>query len=131
MQKYSQIVLRFGIGAVVIWFSLQQLTNPSEWVSFLPSWIDVFPFSAITFIYLNSWFELIFGILLIAGLYTRVTALLLALHMLGIIFSLGYNSIAVRDFGIFIALTSIFLHGPSDWSADQSLKRRKVNTSIS
>lgn len=125
MRNLSSVVLRVGIGAVIIYFGLQQLNDQSAWIAYLPSWIKSVPISQINFIYWNGWFELVFGILLVVGFYTRIVAFFLALHLLSIVFTVGYNEIGVRDFGIFIALVSIFLHGPSNWSADESLERNK------
>ncbi len=119
MQNLSGVVLRVGLGIVVIWFGLQQLTDTISWISYLPSWTNNLPLSQMSFIYLNGWFEVCFGILLIVGFYTRIVAGALSLHLLGIVFSLGYNSIAVRDFGLTIALASISLYGPSKWSLDE------------
>ena len=111
MQTWSQTVLRVGISLVIVWFGLQQLSDPSGWIAYLPSWAENLPISEISFVYINGWFELIFGILLLLGFYTKIIAFLLSLHLLSIIFSVGYNEIGVRDFGIFIALVSIFLYG--------------------
>jgi uncharacterized membrane protein YphA (DoxX/SURF4 family) len=102
-------VLRIGISLVVLWFGTQQLLSPENWTGFLPSFIDSLPLSQITFIYLNGLFEIIASLLLILNIWKKVVSALLALHMLGIVFTLGYNAIAVRDFAIFIALLSIFL----------------------
>lgn len=119
MRNLSSVVLRVGIGAVIIWFSLQQLSDPSSWITYLPSWIESVPVSQINFIYLNGWFELVLGIFLIMGFYTRIVAFFLSLHLLSIVLTVGYNEIGVRDFGIFVGLVSIFLHGRSNWSADE------------
>lgn len=119
MQKYSSTVLRIGIGLVIIYFSSQQFINPSSWISFLPSWTTSLPISQIQFVYLNAYFELIFGILLIIGFYIRIVAALLTLHMLGIVLSIGYNPTGMRDFGIFIALLSISLHEVNHLSVDK------------
>ncbi len=123
--KYSQIVLRIGLGLVVLWFGLQQGMHPAQWTSFLPAWTTTLPISQLTFIYLNSWFEICFGILLIAGFYTWIIAGILALHMLGIVLSLGYNAIAVRDAGLTVALAAIFLHGESLWSLDEYFRKKQ------
>ena len=119
MQKISPIILRVGIGAVIIWFGLQQLGNPSPWIGFLPLWTKSLPISQLSFVYLNGWFELISGILLIAGFFTQLVAGLLTLHLLGIVCSVGYSATGVRDLGITIALLSIFLHGTNSWSLDE------------
>lgn len=119
MQKYSSTVLRIGIGLVILYFSSQQFMNPASWTSFLPSWTNSLPISQIQFIYLNAWFELIFGILLIVGFYTRIVSAFLVLHMLGIVFSIGYNPTGMRDFGLFVALLSISLHEVNHLSVDK------------
>ena len=111
MKNSSLLVLRVGIGAVIIWFALQQLGNPSAWVFYLPAFTQSLPISQIGFIYLNVWFELTFGILMIVGFFTRIVAFFLALHMLGIVFTIGYDATGVRDFGLAVALISIFLYG--------------------
>ncbi|OGI68677.1 hypothetical protein A3A05_03260 [Candidatus Nomurabacteria bacterium RIFCSPLOWO2_01_FULL_41_12] len=113
MQKWSQIVLRVGIGLVIIYFGLQQVSDPTGWITYLPLWIKDIPISEINFIYFNGWFELIFGTLLVLGFYTRIVSFFLSLHLLSIVYTVGYNEIGVRDFGIFVAILAIFLHGPS------------------
>lgn len=126
MQKYSTLILRIGISLVILYFSSQQFANPSSWVSFLPSWTENMPVSQIKFIYLNASFELIFGIILFVGFYTRIVATLLAFHILCIVISIGYNPTGVRDFGIFIALVSIALNEKSSWSLDELLSKKTI-----
>src|SRR3989338_3965153 len=89
MLALSPIVLRIGIGLVIMWFGLQQIANPSGWVVYLPEFTKSLPISQINFVLLNGYFELVFGALLIAGFYLRIVALLLALHMAGIVLSVG------------------------------------------
>lgn len=123
MRKLSLVVLRVGIGAVMIWFALQQLSDPSSWVFYLPAWTKSLPVSQIGFVYLNAWFELTFGTLMIMGFYTRIVAFFLAIHLFGIVFTLGYNQTGVRDFGLSIALLAISLYGTSSWSLDEYFER--------
>ncbi len=91
------------------------------WTSFLPDWISMFGLSQITFVYLNGFMEVILGLLLLLGFFVRISSLILAIHMLGIIFSLGYDTIAVRDFGIFVALVSIFINGADSLSLENKI----------
>ena len=114
MQTWSFIILRIGIGLVIIYFGLQQVSDPSGWIAYLPAWVKILPISEMNFIYLNGYFELIFGTLLVLGFYTKIISFLLSLHLLSIVYTVGYNEIGVRDFGIFIALVSIFLHEQSN-----------------
>ena len=125
MQKFSLLILRVGIGAVIIWFALQQLSNPSFWTTYLPEFTKSLQISQTTFIYLNAWFELTFGTLMILGFYTRIVSFFLAIHMLGIVFSIGYDATGIRDFGLFIALVSIYSYGPSTWSLDEFFEKKK------
>ncbi len=66
----------------------------------------------------NGAFEIIFGLCLLLGYFTQVTALFLALHMLDITFTVGYTSIGVRDFGLAVATISVFLYGSDMWCLD-------------
>ncbi len=125
MEKYSSIVLRVGIGAVMIWFGSQQLLHPAMWTGFLPEFTKSLSISQITFIYLNGWFEIVAGILLVIGFYTRIVAFFLSLHMLGIVLSVGYGATGVRDFGLAIALISLFFQGEGAWSADRFFTKKQ------
>jgi len=64
--------------------------------------------SAVTLVHLNGVFEIIFGTALLLGFFTQLSAFLLALHMLDITFTVGFDSIGVRDFGLSIATIVIF-----------------------
>lgn len=111
MKKYAPVVLRIGIAILFLWFGFAQVSSPLDWTTFLPKWVSMIPISSINFVYLNAGFEIIFGFLLLLGLFTRVSALLLGLHLLGIAFSLGYNALGVRDFVLAIATLSVFMRG--------------------
>lgn len=121
LKSYAPNILRIGMSLVILWFGSQQLMHPSMWTGFLPGWVSSLPLTPITFIYLNGWLEIITGILLLIGLFTRVVGIILALHLLGIVFSVGYTATSVRDFGLTIALVSIFLNGEDAWSLDRKL----------
>ncbi|MDP2704854.1 MAG: DoxX family membrane protein [Patescibacteria group bacterium] len=116
MQKFAPVVVRIGVSLVFLWFGFSQIGNPSTWFGFLPDWI---PMSYQTiFIYINGGFEIVFGTLLLLGVFTRVAALLLALHLAGIVVTVGYSAIGVRDFGLTLATLSVFLHGPDAFTID-------------
>ena len=83
------------------------------------------PNFAYTLILLNGIFETIFGALLLMGYFTRIAAFLLALHLFSIAFSLGYNDIAIRDFGLALATASLIFSGAGEFSLDKNLKKDK------
>ncbi|MDB5188929.1 MAG: hypothetical protein JWM92_527 [Candidatus Nomurabacteria bacterium] len=123
MKNFSSILLRIAIAAVFIWFGIQQLIDPTSWVGFLPTWVNTLPISQTVFIYLNGVFELIFGTALLLGFYSRIAALLLGLHLLGITQTVGYSAIGVRDFGLALSALSIAASGPSPFSLDMAFRK--------
>lgn len=123
LKIHAPKVLRIGIALIIMWFGFQQLLNPSMWTGFLPDFVKLFPISPITFVYLNGWFEVFASLLMMIGLFIRTTSCLIAIHLIGIVFSLGYNAIAMRDLGLTIALVTIFLSGADDWSVDSTLNK--------
>ncbi len=124
-KKYGPILLRYGLSAVFLWFGLNQILFPSEWLAWLPGWVHSLPISATMFVITNGIIEVLLGILLIAGLFTRLVALALGFHLLGIAFTVGYNDIGVRDFGLSLAVLSVSLRGPDAWCLDQKIKTEK------
>ncbi len=139
MKKYAPVVVRVGIALVVLWFGVEQILHPEMWVFLLPTWTTMLGLSPTVLIYLNGAFELVVGTALIAGIATRYTALIIALHLFDIAYTVGYGDVAVRDVGLALSAVSIFLNGRDDWSLDtiwlqgkqnMSLVQEQVNTNI-
>ena len=113
METYAPSVLRYGMVAVILWFGLQQLTNAQVWTAYVPdSIVSMTHMSALTLVYFNGVFEVVFGFLLALGWQTRIVALLLALHLFDIMYTVGYGEIGVRDFGLAVATLVVFMNGP-------------------
>ncbi len=123
-KEHSAILLRYSVALLFLWFGLNQLFNAGAWVAWLPPWVEQLPIEPLSFIYVNGILETVFGLCLALGLFTRFSALVLSLHLFGIAFSLGYNDIAVRDFGLALATMAVALHGSDKWCYD--LKFRKT-----
>ncbi len=121
--KYGPLVLRIGLSAVVLWFSVSQFLGAQDWVAYVPdSIVSMFGVSALTLVYLNAIFELVFGVMLLLGIFTRISALLLALHLFEISYIVGYGQTGVRDFGLAVAILSIFFTGSDAWCIDYKTK---------
>ena len=116
MKYYAPIILRISIAIVFLWFALSQFIAPIEWTGYLPDWTSRTFMPQTTFIMLNATFETIFGLMLLLGVFTRISAALLGLHLIAITIAVGYNSIGVRDLGLSIAALSIALNGSDGWS---------------
>ncbi len=128
MSKYAPVVVRVGISLVVLWFGTQQVLDTESWTRLIPEWATATSgMSAATLVYINGVFELIFGTLLLLGLFTRVVAGLIALHMIHITFTVGYNGVGVRDFGLTMAAISVFLGGVDACCLDRYLSKPKFN----
>ncbi len=119
IKYYAPVVLRVSIAILFLWFGFEQFLSPESWTGFLPSWVSNLPISTVNFIYGNAVFEILFGFLLLLGLFTRTSALLLSLHLFGIAFSVGYSPLGARDFILAMATFSVFLRGADIWCLDK------------
>ena len=123
LKGYGPVVVRIALSLVFFWFAINQLIAPASWTVYLPKFLYTAG-NPVIFIYANAIFELIFATLLILGVFTRLSALLLGLHLIGISIVLGYNEIAVRDCGLALATLSIVLTGPDKWCFDRKIWKK-------
>lgn len=122
----ATVLLRIALGLVFLWFGSNQLMNPSGWSGFLPDVALSFPLSPETLIQANGSFEILFAVLLLVGFFTRIVALLLAIHLGAIVLSVGFNEIGVRDFGLTCATLSLFFLPPDSLTFDFKFPRKKI-----
>lgn len=112
-QLYAPVLLRYAMSAVILWFGVQQFIDTQTWTAYVPdAAVSLTHMSATRLVYFNAGFELFFGLLLIFGLFTRISALLLALHLFDIMWVVGYGEIGVRDFGLAVATLVVSMNGP-------------------
>lgn len=123
-------VLRIGLALVFLWFGSNQLLFTKDWLVWLPPTAFHLPISAEALVMLNGSMEVALGLLLLLGLFTRVVALLLALHLLPIILTVGYNDVGVRDFGLMMAMFSVVISGPGRWCLDARFKERLMGKKL-
>ena len=113
LETYAPSVLRLAMAAVILWFSVAQFGNASQWTAYVPDGVVTMTgISAVVLVYFNATFELIFGLLLLFGWQTRIVAFLLAAHLFDIMYVVGYGEIGVRDFGLAFATFVVFMNGP-------------------
>ena len=103
------------------------MINPLNFIGYLPEEISLIPISQTTFVIINGGFEVYFGALLFIGLYTRLSALLLGLHLFAIAKTIGFNQVGVRDFGLSMASLAVALYGKDNASLDKFFLRRKLS----
>ncbi|MDP3770786.1 MAG: DoxX family membrane protein [bacterium] len=125
----TSLLLRLGLGIEFVIFGYGKLTDLASWIGFVPPWMSpLLPMSTSAFLQAVGVVELVLGVLLIVGLWTRVIAALAALHLLGVLIALGYNDLAVRDFVAFmsaLALTALG-HASCHYSIDGRRKGVQV-----
>jgi uncharacterized membrane protein YphA (DoxX/SURF4 family) len=122
-KEYAPLIARVSISLVFLWFGFNEILNTEAWVTWLPQFAYNLPIAPTTLVLINGIFEVIFGGLLLLGLFTRVASFLLFIHLMGIVFSVGYNDVAIRDLGLSLVTLSIFLSGPDKWCLDKRGKR--------
>ena len=111
IKTYAPAIARYGVGIVFFIFGIWQLIHPSQWFGYIPGFI-LGVFSPGTIIFFNGIFDTIVGLALIRGIKVRIFAGLGTLHLLFTSITLGFNDVAIRDFGLAVVLFSVFLHGP-------------------
>lgn len=119
-------IIRYTMVFLFLWFGYQQIANPEMWTTYLPEWTGYFPMPSNMIVQLNGFFEIIFALLLLAGIFTRVAAGLLGLHLLGIAFTVG-GAIGVRDFALAMTSIALAFSKPDEWTVDVKYLRKKVN----
>ncbi len=119
------LIMRVGLSGVLIWFGAQQLLSPQDWTGYIPEEIlDLSHVGAQTWVLINGSAEIALGTLLFLGVFVRVAALIMGLHLVMIAYSLGYTAVAVRDWGLAFALLGLALTGGGMLSAEQKTSRR-------
>jgi uncharacterized membrane protein YphA (DoxX/SURF4 family) len=120
MTRYGITIIRIGLAGVLLWFGAQQLMDTTSWTGYVPEMVvSMSGIPAKTLVLANGATEVAFGLMLLLGLFTRVAAFVMALHLAGIAFSLGVNAVAVRDWGLFAALLGLVFTGAGAWGLDR------------
>ncbi len=124
LKTLSSPILRIGLALVFLWFGISQISDTVNWVGYIPDWVvNLSSLNATTIVYLNGGFEIIFGTALLFGLFTRFVAFLLFLHIADITFTVGFDAIGVRDFGLTIATLVVWINGSDFFSLDSFIKK--------
>jgi uncharacterized membrane protein YphA (DoxX/SURF4 family) len=118
--RFSALILSLHL--LFIAFSI------GNWATFVPDFLSIGAMTLNNWVMLNGVLELTLGLFLIMGLYTRFSALILSLHLLFIAFSIGFNPLGVRDFGLAIATFVIFLSGAHPYGIDAKVSNKSSHS---
>ncbi len=109
--KLGLYILRLSLAGVFLWFGFSQVTALSAWAGIVPDWATSFSgLSAERIVLGNAIFEIVLGSLLVLGLFVRIIAFVLALHLLVIALRFGLqDATGVRDLGLALSTLSLSL----------------------
>lgn len=108
-----------------LWFGINQLLDPSIWITYLPEWTGYLPIPGEMLVMLNGWTEIILAAALALGTFVRPVSIILALHLFGIAIVAG-GAIGMRDATLGMSLLALALGNTDSWTMDaqKSHKRR-------
>lgn len=112
--RYSYLALRLGLAAVFLWFGVDKMFHPSYWLNaWMPRQIieilSGFNIPGIQFVYLNGIFEILVGLSLIAGVFTKFFSVLAVIFLAGVLIFVGLSEVTVRDFAIIGGFIAVIL----------------------
>ncbi|HKI56087.1 MAG TPA: hypothetical protein VKB31_02955 [Trueperaceae bacterium] len=122
------LLLRVGLGGVLVWFGAAELHSPAAWAVYVP---HMFHAVQSPLMFVHATFLLVTGALLVIGMFHRIAAWLGGLILLAILGALvltgAVDSVFVRDVGLAAAAfalalspTAASLPGVDRWLAQRS-----------
>lgn len=114
------LLLRLGLGGVFLWFGVDKFLSPLVWMNWIPAWfLPYLGDSSSLFLYGLGAVEILLGLFVLLGYYSRWAAGGALLLLLGIVASFGLNEIMIRDLGLAFLALGIVALGPGAWSANR------------
>lgn len=126
VESIGLLILRIGLGGVFLFFGIDKFFHPLIWINWVPSIIfSAVPIGKTSFIFIVGASEALLGFLVFIGYFARFAAGLSALHLLFILFAVGFNDIMIRDFGLLCLAAGLTSLGPGRYSFDKKIKKDK------
>lgn len=112
--RYSYLALRLGLAAVFLWFGIDKMFHPAYWLNaWVPQGVQLliakFNLTGIQFIYLNGIFEILIGLSLVTGVFTKLFSALAIIFLLSILVFVSISEVTVRDFGLLGGFIAVLL----------------------
>ncbi len=135
--KWGPLVLRVVLGAILIFAGYSKIFDPSKFVEVVKAMAGNYlpEFFVVAYGYAMPYLELITGIFLVLGLFTRLTGTVVALMFVSIIIGVGLANpdtalfadpvakvIPNKDFGFLAMALSLVLTGSGAWAVDNKMK---------
>ncbi|MCL5733790.1 MAG: hypothetical protein M1334_04030 [Patescibacteria group bacterium] len=108
--KLRNLILSWSIAFVVIWFGVNEIHSPQDWVVYAPSFLGTGRL-ADNLVLFHGLLLCVSGAALVFNFYRRMAALIIFLMILEIsatfIFQTGVSDVVVRDIGVAGAALSL------------------------
>ena len=123
--KKPLFVIRIGLALVFLFFGIDKFINPFIWIGWVPKWLlALLPISQYAFIYTQGAFQVILGIILLLGFFTRIAAIVAAIFMAAVVFTVGFNDLGIRDTAIFSMALALALSKNYPLSLDSYIHKK-------
>jgi uncharacterized membrane protein len=93
------MILRFGLGLTFILIGVNIFRSPNTWIGYLPTYLPV-GISRESMLQITGLADLALGLLLIVRIWPRVAGFLIAVHILAILVTNGFDAVLIRDVGL-------------------------------
>lgn len=108
LSEREDLLLRIAVAFPLIWAGVSQITNPANWVGFVPVWLANF-IDPEAFLGIHSFFNLVIGAGLLIGFWRILFSGAATLSLLSIVIFYGVDDITFRDVGLTIVAFVLFL----------------------
>ena len=120
----SSFILRIGLGLIFLFFGIGKFQNDiwAETMKNMPIF-SLIPLNINTIVTIDGVIEVLTGIFLILGIFTRMTALIASLQLAAILFLLKFEE--TRDIGLLAMAISLTITGSNFLSIDNLINKDK------
>jgi uncharacterized membrane protein YphA (DoxX/SURF4 family) len=116
MQRSAYVVLRVGLAITFIWIAAFIFQAPEGWGSFIQPWAQhLLPIPLRQAMLATAVLDLLIGLLLLAGMWTWLAALVGAFHIATVLITVGINDVTVRDVGLLAATAALAIETTPSW----------------
>lgn len=118
---YAYPILRVGLGVIILLAGAHKLVAPGVWTEYAAPWVTaLWPESLLSIevaMMINGVFELLFGIAILVGFYTTITAGIIALALVSVVIDLltgaimtgKFVDVLIRDMGLLALAVGVTL----------------------
>ncbi|PIR05038.1 MAG: hypothetical protein COV57_01155 [Candidatus Liptonbacteria bacterium CG11_big_fil_rev_8_21_14_0_20_35_14] len=112
MKSLAYPILRLGLGITFVWMGVLIFQNPGIFGDIIASWAtDFLVIDTTTVATIVAVVDVIIGALMIVNFWTRLAAIIGAIHLLIVfVITFGNDATSARELGLLAATLSLFLN---------------------